>query len=511
MAAELPAAVLRSRRRWSWRWLLPLVVVVAASPTAWHAWKGRGAILTLRFSDGRGLMLHDVLRYRGVAVGEVLAIALDPDAAGVSIEVRLRADAAEVARQGSLFWIVHPQIGWGGIEGLDTLAGSRYIEVIPGKGEPQRDFTGLDDTPIAALRPAGGLEVVAQAASRGGIHTGSPVSYRQITVGHVISTSLRSDGGGVDLRLNIDPPFVALVRTRTVFWQNSGIIIRAGLTEGLRIKVDSLETLTAGGIALATPPDGGEPAYAGQHYTLQPESQEEWLKWQPAVAVGPTVAGAQLPHPLHVLLVCHYRELLMAQDRVRDGWALVIPGGLLGPADLLSAKDFPHGAEGVLQISGGHLVIDGPSPWSEHGLALWRTQTEVLTGSELWPLSRLRRATAPEDCLLVADPGVVSIALDQRRLQQCDAGWLIDRAQPLEQSWHGATVVARSDGAIIGILLIQDQKQACVAMLPDPGRLAQALPALPTPQLRPSASTPMAVPADQRQADDSVQRQGHAP
>ncbi len=477
MADELPTAVQRPRRGWSWIWLVPLVVVGAVLPIAWRAWPYRGMVLTLRFQDGRDLRVHDLLRYRGVACGEVTAIALEPGAGEVGITVHLQAQAEDLARQGSLFWIVRPQIGWSVIEGLDTLAGSRYIEVIPGKGQPQRDFTGLEEMPNAALRPVGGLEVVVQAASRGGVHAGSPVSYRQITIGHVISTSLRSDGGGVDLRVNIDPPYAALVRMRTVFWQDSGLNVRAGLTGGLRIKMDSLETLTSGGIALATPPEGGDPASSGQRYTLQGEAKEEWLSWQPAVPVGELVAGSQLPHPLHASLVCRYRELLTRHELSRDGWVLVVAGGLLGPADLLSSGRLPKGADGVLQISGGHLVIEGPSPWSDHGLALWRTQTEVITGEDPWPISRLRRATAPEDCLVVADPGMVPIALDQRRLQQVDEGWLVDRAQPLERAWHGASVVARSDGAIIGMLADRGSGAAPHRSgLPDPAHLAQCLP-----------------------------------
>jgi hypothetical protein len=36
-----------------------------------------------------------------------------------------------------------------------------------------------------------------------------------------------------------------------------------------------------------------------------------------------------------------------------------------------------------------------------------------------------------------------------------DDGWHIDRALPLDARWHGAPVLAREDGRLIGIVLVE--------------------------------------------------------
>lgn len=451
----VPVAVIRPRRRWSWAWLLPLAAAAVALPAARSFWQAQGPHLRIHCPQGHGLRVGDSLRYRGVAIGDIDAVALDADGATARVEVRLAADAAAVvARAGSIFWVVHPQIGWAGINGLDTLAGNRYLDVLPGQGPAQDEFTAVEEAPVAALSPPGSLEIILQAPTRGGVRAGSPVSYRQIPVGRVVSTALASDGSAVDLRVDIDPPFAGLIRSRTVFWPDGGVSVRFGLKDGLRVRCDSLETLLSGGIALATPPDGGDAVATGHRFALQPEVQEAWLAWQPAVPVGATVAGASLPHPLAVTLDARLHEFLVARTRTRHGWCLHIPGGLLGAEDLLTTTGLPGHATGTLQLGGARLLLPPPL-WSGGGVAVLRLDLPSGTDAAPWPSERIRAPHGPEDCLVVGDPGLDPLALDQRRLQPSAQGWVVDGAVPLPRSWHGALVLARSDGAVIGVALVE--------------------------------------------------------
>ncbi len=59
----------------------------------------------------------------------------------------------------------------------------------------------------------------------------------------------------------------------------------------------------------------------------------------------------------------------------------------------------------------------------------------------------------PEDCLIVA--GHETLPLAQSRLTP-GAHWSVDPSVELSQAWHGASVIARHDGAWIGILLWQN-------------------------------------------------------
>jgi hypothetical protein len=60
------------------------------------------------------------------------------------------------------------------------------------------------------------------------------------------------------------------------------------------------------------------------------------------------------------------------------------------------------------------------------------------------------------------------LALSAARLKpESDAYWQIDSAVPVDESWHGACVLARSDGRVLGMVLV-DHDSAKVALLPAP-------------------------------------------
>ena len=82
-----------------------------------------------------------------------------------------------------------------------------------------------------------------------------------------------------------------------------------------------------------------------------------------------------------------------------------------------------------------------------------------------WPAQRHRSPSAPEDCVAIGDPTATPLPLAAARLTVLDETWVIDPAVPVDDSWHGAVVVARSDGFVVGILLVDDG-QAIVVLIP---------------------------------------------
>jgi len=144
---------------------------------------------------------------------------------------------------------------------------------------------------------------------------------------------------------------------------------------------------------------------------------------------------------------------------------LALPGALLGPADLLQPAAAAHKDSAQLEVGGSSLPLlercEEPCP----GLAL-RPQVS-LPGVAAWPRSQQRAPEGPEDCLLVTEPGSSPLSLAPGALQAGDDGWHIDPALPVDESWHGAPVLARSDGRLIGLVLVDDDV-ARVVPLPRP-------------------------------------------
>lgn len=463
---RLPVAEVRRPRRISWLWLVPALAVALAAGLVHRTWTLRGVVVTVRFEDGRGLKPGDPVRYRGITVGEVRRIELASDLEGVVITAGLRSQGRKLARRGSRFWVVHPEIGLGGVEGLETLLGPRYMEVLPGDGPPHRHFVGLQSPPIVQDMRPDDLQVIVRATRRGGLRPGAPVLYRQVRVGTVLSVGLTSDASAVEARLHIGNKYTKLIRQRTRFWRVPGVEAEFGLS-GMALDVDSLETLLLGGIALATPPleDAGETVLYGHRFELADEPDDDWLRWEPVVATGDSMLPAGLSLPECVRAKIAWRQgALFKGSKSREGWLLPTGRGLLGPRDLLVPGRKADEETVVLEVAGRMVGLEeGPSE-SESGLALLEANLPV--EYRPWPGHRIRSAATPEDCIAVGDPTAGSLPLAASRLQSSEDGWIIDRSVPVDPQMHGAAVVARSDGRLVGVILIGDDERPIVALVP---------------------------------------------
>lgn len=286
------ARVERTPRRFSFAWFVPLGAIILAAVLAFQAMREKGVTITIAFPEAHGLAADDAVLYRGLRIGEVTDIRLAPDLEGVVVEARIRRDAAVVAVEGARFWIVRPEISLRKISGLDTLLGSRYIALDPGPASapPARVFVGLNEGPLVGTAPPGALAIRVNATRRNAVSVGSPVFYRDVVVGRVRSYALADDATGVMIDLEIDPPYTALVREKSRFWNVSGFGVDFGIFSGFSVQADSLEAVITGGIAFATPSNKrmGDPVTQGHIFELAEKPDEDWLKWHPTISIAPT-------------------------------------------------------------------------------------------------------------------------------------------------------------------------------------------------------------------------------
>src|SRR5207247_2657118 len=117
----------------SFVWVVPLAAALVASFLVYHRVQEYGAKIIISFRDASGLKAGETqLKYRGVPIGEVTALTLSQDHQHVEVRVRMKRSAASTAREGSLFWIVRPELGVASITGLGTIITGPHIEVSPG-------------------------------------------------------------------------------------------------------------------------------------------------------------------------------------------------------------------------------------------------------------------------------------------------------------------------------------------------------------------------------------------
>ncbi|SHF87894.1 Paraquat-inducible protein B [Microbulbifer donghaiensis] len=257
-----------------------------------------GVAIQIRLPDAEGLKEGAPLRYRGIQVGEITRMRLEPDLGSVRATAKLFHRGEHFARDGTRIWVVSPQIGISKVANLDTLITGRYLALEPGGGALQTEFTALPEPPredLAETMSRPGLAVILDASRRGSLVAGSPVYYRQVQVGEVTGFALGELADRVYIYVHIEPCYRALVREHTVFWNASGVEVNFGLKTGLQINTESTQALLAGGVAFATPepPQMGLEVESGSHYPLYPESQPEWFTWSPKIEICGAVEPAK--------------------------------------------------------------------------------------------------------------------------------------------------------------------------------------------------------------------------
>lgn len=467
MAEKVPSAVLRPQRRFSFVWLVPLAALVIAGWLTYSAWAARGTIITVQFDQGHGIEPGAAVRYRGIVVGEVRRLGLSNDGDAIVASLALHSHADILARSGSRFWVVRPQLDVAAVEGLETILGARYIAALPGDGSARTEFIGLDEPPVVQWIEPGDLEIILHASTRMGLRRGTPVLFRQVRIGNVLSVGLTSDGGAVEARVHIDSPYVSLIRPKSRFWSVSGVKADVGIT-GFNLEAETLETILRGGIAMATPHDDGNPVTTGHRFELFSEPEKEWLKWQPQVPIGRSElpAGTIAPSTIRIKLVWQQGRVgnFLTTTKSRSGWGLYTETGLLAPRDLLQAADKARDETIFLEAAGQRIPLAEASKNVGDALGLLPIQIE----QSAWPTTLLRHPNEPEDALVISDASTASMPLAASRFSPSGADiWKIDEAVSIDESWHGSAIVARADGRVIGILLADDDDNLRVALIPE--------------------------------------------
>src|ERR1041385_2547685 len=110
-ADSLPKAHIKKSRWPSPFWLAPILALAFVGWLIYRDTVQNGPTITIRFKQGPGIEVgKTMLRYRGVKVGKVTAIDLSEDRKAVEVKATLEASAESIAREGSQFWIVHPEV-----------------------------------------------------------------------------------------------------------------------------------------------------------------------------------------------------------------------------------------------------------------------------------------------------------------------------------------------------------------------------------------------------------------
>jgi paraquat-inducible protein B len=277
---DVPDAVVRTRRRFSIVWVVPLVAALIGGWLAYKALSERGPTITITFESAEGLEAGKTkIKYKDVEIGLVESVGLSEDLSHILVTAELVKEAEEWLSENTRFWIVRARVAAGQVSGLGTIFSGVYIAVDPGGGGKRtRVFKGLEIPPIVTT-DSPGRHFLLKAERLGSLDIKSPVYFRQIKVGQVVARELERDGQSVNIKIFISAPHHELVRKNTRFWNASGVEVSVDAS-GIKVSTESLVTIMIGGIAFDTPAGlkSIPPAEEGETFVLHESRKKSFKK-----------------------------------------------------------------------------------------------------------------------------------------------------------------------------------------------------------------------------------------
>lgn len=236
-------------------WVVPLIAIAIGVWLLIHARLQQGPTIVISFDTAAGLQAGKTfLKYKEVVVGTVTAVELSDDDNRVLATVEFQRNAQRLLHADTRFWIVRPQIGPGGVSGIDTLLSGAYIAVDPGTStKAKKSYVALDNRPMVTSGEQG-RSFVLKTDDLNSLNVGSPLYFRHIDVGRVSDYSMDAATKTVSIRIFVRSPYDQFVSAATRFWNASGVDV--SLTSGgLKMRTQSLATIVSGGIAFDNTPD----------------------------------------------------------------------------------------------------------------------------------------------------------------------------------------------------------------------------------------------------------------
>jgi len=260
----------QATQRWlpSLVWVIPIIAALVGLSLVVQAVLQRGPTITITFKTAEGIEPGKTkLKYKDVNVGDVKSVSLSHDLSHILVKVELTKEAEAFAVEDTRFWVVRPRIALSGVSGLNTLLSGTYLGVDAGKSsETKTDFVGLENPP-AVTGDQQGHQYVLHSDTLGSLDIGSPIFFRRIQVGQVVSVNLDPDGSGVTLGAFVNAPYDRFVGVNTRFWHASGVDLRID-SSGVKLNTQSLAAVLIGGISFQSPPSQPLGALAPDNYAF---------------------------------------------------------------------------------------------------------------------------------------------------------------------------------------------------------------------------------------------------
>jgi len=237
-------------------WIVPIIAIVIALWLAFQYYSKLGPKIEIKFETSEGLKAgQSQIKFRDVPIGKVEKVMLDDDGKGVKVIARINKEATIYLNDNAKFWIVKPEVGFGGVSGLDTILSGSYIMMMSQKKKMRkREFIGLEQ-PYRLLDKGDYYHL--NASSSHNLKKGTPVFFKNMKAGYVAYVAIALDGQSVDVVIFIDKAYIPYIHTDSKFWVQNSLSIDY-LNGQLNFNMAPLSNIVSGGIEFSSSGENAE-------------------------------------------------------------------------------------------------------------------------------------------------------------------------------------------------------------------------------------------------------------
>lgn len=237
-------------------WVIAFTAMTVGIVLAYHWYRNHGTEIQISFDDASGLVPgQSKIIYRGVQVGNITNIVLSSENGNPIVKARVKKTMANMLGKNSKFWIIRPELGFGGVKNLSAISTGSYVAVEPAKpikNELGTNFVGSTEELIDPIH-FNGLKIYLKGSSAEGLNSGTPILYKGLQIGEVGALTLSKDRRSIVITVYIEKRYSDVVRKCSYFGNVSGFHTELHFFGGSPIDVDSMRSLMQGGISLFTP------------------------------------------------------------------------------------------------------------------------------------------------------------------------------------------------------------------------------------------------------------------
>jgi len=209
----------KRQTRLSLVWIIPIVAAAVGVWVAVARITSEGPRITIIFPSAEGLEAGKTkILYKGVDVGTLSTIRLSDDHRRVIATAEMAPRTEGFLVEDTQFWVVRPRISGANVTGLGTLISGAFIGVEIGNSKVGKfQFAALEVPPVVSI-DAPGRFFVLKTSDLGSLDTGTPVFFRRLQVGEVVSYKLEPDGEFFTIKIFVHAPYDQYITSGTKFW-----------------------------------------------------------------------------------------------------------------------------------------------------------------------------------------------------------------------------------------------------------------------------------------------------